>query len=114
MYDEGPGPVAMSLWKELCNDAQALISGLDKIADQIDHTFNNRVIPAVQNSIVWMGQTLHGAAERLEVEVESTVLRLDDNYQQFVIRQIDPASDRIGPSNFPRSLGSNLPRRRPA
>lgn len=80
----------MSWWQELCDYGLEMLSDLDKIGEQIFEGLSEHAAPPVENAATWLDKTLDSTGVWLEHQARETALALDDWYQRFMVKRIDP------------------------
>lgn len=80
----------MSWWQSLRDSGIGLIKELDKAVDRGAELFHEKVTPAIQSAAVQLDRSLDGSGDKIEEVAKRTYVDLDDRWQRFVVKNIDP------------------------
>lgn len=80
----------MSWWRDLRDYALDMIRDVDQIAERIDEAFSEHLAPPVQRLAGKVDQALDRTWDQLQSGTNSTVKALDDRYQKFMVKRVDP------------------------
>ena len=80
----------MSWWRDLRDYALDMIRDIDKIVDQSSDALSEHVAPPIQNFAGAVDRSIDKLWDRIEGGAHSQVKALDDRYQKFMVRKVDP------------------------
>jgi len=84
----------MTWFQSLRDMAQGLIKDLDEAVDHVGELFHAHVTPVVQDAAGRLDRLIEGTPEGLESGARRAAADLDERYQRFMVRRVDPLFGR--------------------